>query len=152
CSCGHHGARSLTSKRRWDLPCLSHSRTSPSYIPSEICWLLRQIRPLLQLHVASLVCITGAGLLQLLNPLTLKWMIDRIIPQGRAGLLVAAVGMIFAGQIGRVALTNLSDYLMLTAAQKMGFALRMAVLRQIDSLSADYFDKTPVGTVMYLLK
>jgi len=143
---------SLGSNHRWDLSCLSHSRSSQSYIPSEIGWLLRQIRPLLRLHIASIVCITATSCLQLLNPLTLKWMIDRIIPQGRAGLLVVAVAMIFAGHIGRMALTNLGDYLMLTAAQKMGLSLRMTVLRQIDSLSADYFDKTPVGTVMYPLK
>ena len=98
------------------------------------------------------MCITATGSLQLLNPLTLKWIIDRIIPEGRAGLLVVAVAIIFVGHISRIALTNLGDYLMLAAAQRMGLALRMTLLRKIDSLSADYFDRTPVGTVMYPLK
>jgi len=40
----------------------------------------------------------------------------------------------------------------LAAAQRMGLRLRFSVLCHLDGLSADYFDKTPIGTAMYPLK
>jgi len=51
-----------------------------------------------------------------------------------------------------MALTSLGSYLMLTAAQKLTLSLRMSLLRRLDSLSAEYYEDTPVGTVMYPLK
>jgi subfamily B ATP-binding cassette protein MsbA len=103
-------------------------------------------------HLASFLCITATSLLALLTPLILKWLIDRIIPQKRLGLLLIAVALIFLGHQGRIALSSLGSYLMLSAAQKMGFTLRLDLLRHLDTLSADYYDETPVGTVMYPLK
>jgi len=111
-----------------------------------------QIRPLLHWHVASFLCITAGSLLALLTPLVLRWLIDQIIPQKKMGLLLLAVGLIFLGYQGRMALTSLGNLLMLTASQKMGLTLRMSLLRHLDTLSADYYENTPVGSVMYPLK
>jgi ABC-type bacteriocin/lantibiotic exporter with double-glycine peptidase domain len=131
---------------------LSHERSRwSSWLPSELRWLSKQIRPLLQWHVASFLCITAGSLLALLTPLVLKWLIDQIIPQKNAGLLLLAVGLIFLGYQGRMALTSLGNFFMLTAAQKMGLTLRMGLLRHLDTLSADYYENTPVGSVTYLL-
>jgi ABC-type multidrug transport system fused ATPase/permease subunit len=102
--------------------------------------------------VASFLCITAGSLLALLTPLVLKWLIDQIIPQKNVGLLLLAVGLIFLGYQGRMALTSLGNYLMLSAAQKMGLTLRVGLLRHLDTLSADYYENTPVGSVMYPLK
>jgi len=132
---------------------LSHERSRrPSWLPSELRWLSKQIRPLLHWHVASFLCITAGSLLGLLTPLVLKWLIDQIIPQKNVGLLLLAVGLIFLGYQGRMALTSLGNYLMLSAAQKMGLTLRVGLLRHLDTLSADYYENTPVGSVMYPLK
>jgi ABC-type multidrug transport system fused ATPase/permease subunit len=132
---------------------LSHERSRwSSRLPSELRWLSKQIRPLLHWHVASFLCITAGSLLALLTPLVLKWLIDQIIPQKSAGLLLLAVGLIFLGYQGRMALTSLGNYLMLSAAQKMGLTLRVGLLRHLDTLSADYYENTPVGSVMYPLK
>jgi ABC-type bacteriocin/lantibiotic exporter with double-glycine peptidase domain len=38
---------------------------------------------------------------------------------------------------------------MLTAAQKMGLKIRVDLLRHLGSLSADYYERTPVGHAMY---
>jgi ABC-type multidrug transport system fused ATPase/permease subunit len=78
--------------------------------------------------------------------------IDRLIPQRRPGLLLLAAGLIFLGYQGRMALTSLGSYLMLTAAQKLTLTLRMSLLGRLDSLSTEYYEDTPVGTVMYPLK
>jgi ABC-type bacteriocin/lantibiotic exporter with double-glycine peptidase domain len=135
------------------LSSLSHERRRwSSWLPSELRWLSNQIRPLLHWHVASFLCITAGSLLALLTPLVLKWLIDRIIPQRNLGLLLLAIALIFLGYQGRMALTSAGNFLMLTAAQKMGLALRLGLLRHLNTLSADYYDNTPVGGVMYPLK
>jgi ABC-type bacteriocin/lantibiotic exporter with double-glycine peptidase domain len=102
--------------------------------------------------VASFLCITTGSLLALLTPLMLKWLVDEIIPQKEMGLLLLAVGLIFLGYQGRMALTSVGNFLMLTASQKMGLTLRVSLLRHLGTLSADYYENTPVGSVMYPLK
>ncbi len=130
---------------------MSEGRSS-SWVRSELCWLLRRIRPFLHLHLSSFLCITTGSLLGLLTPLVLKWLIDRIIPGRQMGLLLLAMALIFLGSQGKTAVTSLGSYLMLTAALGMSLRLRMELLRHLDSLSAEYYDKTPVGAIMYPLR
>ena len=121
-------------------------------LPAELLWLIRQIRPLLHFHLSSFLSITAGSLLALVSPLLLKWLIDGIIPQRRLGLLLVAVALIFVAHQGRAVLTSLGSYLMMSASQKMALTLRMTLLKHLDTLSADYYDETPVGVVMYPLK
>ncbi len=130
---------------------VTHERRS-HWLPPELVWLIKEIRPLLHWHLGSFLCITAGSLLALLSPLLLKWLIDGIIPQRRIGLLPLAVALIFLGHQGRVALTSLGSYLMLSASQKMGLTLRVRLLEHLDTLSADYYEDTPVGAAMYPLK
>jgi ABC-type multidrug transport system fused ATPase/permease subunit len=131
---------------------MSEGRSSPSWVPNELRWLFRQIRPFFRWHLASFLCISAGSLLALLTPLVLRWLIDQILPQRQIGLLLLAVGLILLGSEGKTALTSLGSYLMLTAAQRMSLTLRMCLLRHLDTLSADYYEKTPVGTVTYPFK
>jgi len=121
------------------------------WLPAEFLWLIKQIRPLLHWHLASFLCITAGSLLALISPLLLKWLIDGIIPQKRMGLLLLVVALIFVGHEGRVALTSLGSYLMLSASQKMALTLRVSLLKHLDTLSADYYEDTAVGMAMYPL-
>jgi ABC-type multidrug transport system fused ATPase/permease subunit len=125
---------------------------SASWVPNELRWLLKQIRPFFRWHLASFLCITAGSVLALLTPLMLKWLIDQIIPRRQMGLLLLAVGLIFLGSLGKTALTSLGSYLMLTAAQRVGLTLRMGLMRHLDTLSADHYDNTPVGTATYPFK
>jgi ABC-type multidrug transport system fused ATPase/permease subunit len=120
--------------------------------PGELRWLAKQIRPFVPWHVASFLCMTVGSLLALLTPLVLKWLIDQVLPQRETGLLFLAAVLIFLSYQGRTALTGLGNYLTLTAAQKMALRLRMDILRHLDRLSADYYESTPPGAVMYPLK
>lgn len=113
---------------------------------------MKQIRPLIHWHLASFLAITAGSLLALVSPLLLKWLIDSIIPQKSMGLLLLAVALIFIGHQGRVALTSLGSYLMLSASQKMALTLRMSLLEHLNILSADYYDETSVGAAMYPLR
>src|SRR6266851_618560 len=121
-----------------------------SWLPSELRWLSKQIRPLLPLHLASFLCITAGSLLGLLTPLVLKWIIDQIIPHHRGGLLVLATVLILLGTQGKSALASMGSYMMLTAAQRMSLTLRMSLLRHLDSLSADYYEHTLLTSCLTL--
>ena len=123
-----------------------------SWIPSEIRWLSQQVRPFLRWHAASFVCISVGSCLALLSPLVLKWMIDVVLPGRRVGLLVGAVWLIFLCHQGRAVLTTGGGYLTMLAAQQLALALRLRILRHLDTLSADYHEGTPVGASMYPLK
>ena len=123
-----------------------------SWVPSELRWLREQIRPLVRWHLASFACFATASGLSLVTPLVLKWLLDQVLPRREMGLILLAVGLIFLGYQGRTAVTSLGNYLMLTSAQKMSLALRVSLLRHLDTLSADYYEHVPVGTVIYPLK
>lgn len=123
-----------------------------SWIPGEIRWLWKQIRPLLRWHLASFLCITAGSLFAILTPLVLRWLIDQILPQRQMELLLCAVALIFLGYQGRMALTSLGNYLMLSAAQRMALALRVTLLHHLNTLSADYYDSAPLGSVAYPFK
>jgi len=122
------------------------------WIPSEIRWLYRQVRPFFRWHVASFACITVGSFLALLAPLVLKWLIDVILPSRRTGLLIGAVGLIFLCHQGRAVLTSLGGYLTMLAAERLALDVRLGLLRHLDTLSADYHEGTPLGVSMYPLK
>ena len=103
-------------------------------------------------HIASFLCMTVASMLALLTPLVLKWLIDQVLPRRETGLLLAAAGLIFLSYQGRTALTSVGSYLILNAVQRMALRLRMDLLRHLDRLSADYYENTQPGAVMYPLK
>src|SRR5215470_186609 len=122
-----------------------------SWIPPEIRWLSRQIRPFLRWHAASFVCISIGSALGLLAPLILKSLIDRVLPSRSTGLLIGAISLIFLCQQGRAILTSAGSYLTMRAAQRLTLDLRLRLLRHLDTLSAAYHEGTPVGASMYPL-
>jgi ABC-type bacteriocin/lantibiotic exporter with double-glycine peptidase domain len=75
---------------------MSEGRISP-WVPTELRWLVEKIRPRLNLHLGSCLCIACGSALALLTPLVLKWVIDLVIPHHRVGLLFMAMALIFLG-------------------------------------------------------
>ena len=92
------------------------------------------------MHVAGFSCVTAGSLLALLTPLVLKWMIDQVIPQKKLGLVFLAVGLMFLSYQGKTVLTSLGNCLTLSAAQNMSLALRISLLRHLDTLAADHYE------------
>ncbi|MGB6877156.1 MAG: ABC transporter ATP-binding protein [Candidatus Acidiferrales bacterium] len=121
----------------------------PSPFLPELRWLLPKIKPQLRLHAGSFLCLAAASLLALVTPLSIRWLIDSILPFHQARLLVVAIGLIFASYEGRTVLNALGGYLTFRATQHTALALRMSLLRHLGRLSADYFDRTPVGELLY---
>jgi ABC-type multidrug transport system fused ATPase/permease subunit len=121
----------------------------PSPFPPELRWLFPKVKPQLSWHIASFFCLTVASLLALVTPLSIRWLIDSILPAHHTRLLVIAIGLIFASYEGRAILNALGGYLTFRATQNTALALRTSLLRHLDSLSAEYFDRTPVGELLY---
>lgn len=121
----------------------------PNLFPPELRWLFPKVKPQLLLHVASFVCLTLASLLALVTPFSIRWLIDSILPARNAYLLVIAIGLIFVSYEGRAVLSSLGGYFTFRATQATAFALRTTLLHHLDSLSADYLDRTSVGELLY---
>lgn len=60
---------------------------------NELSWLLRRVRPVAELYVYTLACLGVTGVLALLDPLIIKWLIDDVIPRRDLSMIpVAAFG------------------------------------------------------------
>jgi len=123
-----------------------------SWIPPEIRWLFHKLRPFLRWHLFSFLCISLGSFLALLTPLVLKWVIDVVLPSGSSGLLTGAVLLTLLCYQGRTVLTASGAYLTVHAAQRLALELRLALLKHLDRLSADYHESTAVGASMYSLQ
>ena len=59
----------------------------------ELVWLLRQAQSVRSLYLYTLFCFGVTGVLSLIDPLIIKWLIDEIIPRRDIQMIpVAAVG------------------------------------------------------------
>ncbi len=127
-------------------------RSLSNFVPTELRWLAAQLRPVWTMHAASFLAFTFGSALGLLGPLVLRWLIDRILPERDAWLLLSAVPLLFLSYEGRVVSTSLGSWLTVAASQKIVLALRLEILRHLDSLSADYHEATPTGEKLYPLR
>ena len=123
-----------------------------SWIPSEMRWLFRELRPFVGWHIISFLCVSLGSFLALLSPLILKRLIDVVLPARRTSLLISAVALTFLCYQGRAALTAVGGYLTVQAAQRLALELRLSLIRHLDKLSADYHENIPVGASMYPLR
>ena len=108
----------------------------------------REASPLWTVHT-PLFFTTVGSVLGLLNPLILKWLIDRILPGRNTWLLMAAVVLLFLSYEGRVVFLSLGGWLTVASSQKFALVLRLELLRHLDILSADYHDDTSIGEKLY---
>lgn len=132
--------------------CERHKSTQPrmpSLFAPELRWLFPKVKPQLPFHAASFAFLTLASLLTLVMPFTIRWLIDSVLPERNPHLLAIAIGLILVSYEGKAVLTAFGGYLTFRATQNTAFALRTALLQHLDSLSADYFDRAPVGELLY---
>jgi ABC-type bacteriocin/lantibiotic exporter with double-glycine peptidase domain len=127
-------------------------RSFSNFVPVELRWIFTTLRPVWPLHVASFFAFTLGSALGLLGPLVLRWLIDRILPERDGWLLVSAVALLFISYEGRIVFTSLGNWVTVAASQKIVLALRLEILRHLDSLSADYHETTPTGKKLYPLR
>jgi ABC-type multidrug transport system fused ATPase/permease subunit len=142
-----------------DGSCPSRKRLNPislrsflNLVPVELRWLSTALRPVWTMHAASFLLFTLGSALGLLGPLVLRWLIDRILPDRNAWLLIPAVALLFLSYEGRLVFTSLGSWLTVAASQRVVMALRLEILRHLDRLSADYHEATPTGEKLYPLR
>ena len=116
---------------------------------NELRWLASRVRPFLRLHFGSYGFIVISSVLALLDPLIVRFLIDEVIPQRRATWLpIVAFAFLFtyAARLGADAAAGMLNF---RAVQKMTFRLRLALLRHLQRLSAEYHDKRPLGDTLH---
>lgn len=123
-----------------------------SSIPVELRWLAKWVRPYLRWHIGSFLLLSIGSMLSLFTPLILKWLIDKVLPERRAPILILAIALIFLCHVFRALFTAIANYLTSNAAQRLSLGLRLCMLEHLDILSASYFENTSVGTAMYPLQ
>ncbi len=65
-------------------------------LPPELTWLLKQLRSARGLYLYMLFCFGVTGVLSLIDPLIIKWLIDEVLPRRDTAMIpVAAVGFFF---------------------------------------------------------
>lgn len=118
----------------------------------EFSWLFSQIKPFFRLHLGSYVCVVAAGVLVLLDPLIIRFLIDEVIPGRRLSSLPFVAAAFFFTYLGRLGFDSLAGILNFRAVQKMTYRSRLKLLRHLQRLSAEYHDNTPPGDTLHRLQ
>jgi len=124
---------------------------NPSVSP-QIRWFARQLRPLLRSYLLGVLLIALSSLMFLLDPLLIKWLIDRVLPARNMRLLLFSASGFFGIYVCRLSFSSLSNIVSFRTAQKLVFRIRLNMLQQMNRLSADYHDTTPLGDRLYRLE
>jgi len=118
----------------------------------QLRWFLTQLRPLLRAHLLSLLLIVLSSLTFLLDPLIMKWLIDKVLPKRDTTLLmVAAVGVggVYLCQLGCNAFGAVLSF---RTVQRLVYSIRLALLEQINRLSANFHESVPLGEKLFRIE
>jgi ABC-type bacteriocin/lantibiotic exporter with double-glycine peptidase domain len=119
---------------------------------SQFQWFARQLRPVIVAHVLSVSLIVLSSLMFLVDPLIIKWLIDGILPKRDSHLLVLATSGFFLIYIARLGFSGLGALVYSRTMQDVVFRIRVGILEQMNRLSADYHETTPVGQKLYRIE
>ncbi len=115
-------------------------------------WLFNQARALLGRHLLLATLLISSSIMFLLDPLLLKWLIDGILPKRDFHLLIVATLGFLGIFTCREALSAFAGNLSSRVVQELAFRMRLNVLEQLNRLSADYHETTPVGEKLYRIE
>jgi len=93
-----------------------------------------------------------SSLMFLLDPLIIKWLIDRILPRKDAHLLLLAASGFFLIYVARLGFSGLGALIYSRTIQDLVFRIRLGILEQMNRLSANYHETTPVGQKLYRME
>ena len=112
---------------------------------SDFGWLLLRLGPSRWRVVVGLVCVTLAGLASTIDPLLMRNLIDQALPRHNLRLALELVGGIGLCYFGRSSLYGAGSLVNFSVSQRCVRDLRVALLDQMNRLSADYHEQTPTG-------
>ena len=119
---------------------------------NELHWLASRVRPFLRLHLGSYGFIVFSNILVLVDPLIVGFLIDEVIPNRRFAWLPVVALVFMLTYAARMGADGVAGMLNFRAVQKMTFRLRLALLRHLQRLSAEYHDKRPIGDTLHRLQ
>lgn len=108
----------------------------------------RQLRPALLPAVNGLLLAVLSGMLSTLDPLLMRSLIDSRLPHHDMASSLLLVFAIVGCLLGSVLALLWSNNLNFTVEQEIGQRLRIAILEQLNRLSADFHENTPAGENM----
>src|SRR5947199_6576009 len=103
-------------------------------------WFARQLRPLLRAYAVSVSLIVLSSLMFLLDPLLIKWLIDKVLPKRDMRLLLLAAGGFLGIYICRLGFSALAGMVSFRTVQNLVFRIRLDILEHMNRLSADYHE------------
>ncbi len=93
-----------------------------------------------------------SSLMFLLDPLLIKWLIDRVLPRKDFRLLLVAMAGFLGIYVFRLGFSTLAGLMSFRTVQKLVFSIRLGILEQMNRLSADFHEMTPVGEKLYRME
>jgi ABC-type bacteriocin/lantibiotic exporter with double-glycine peptidase domain len=112
---------------------------------SDFGWLLLRLGPMRWRIALGLACVTLGGLAATIDPLMMRTLIDSALPQRNMRWALVMAGGIGSCYFARSALSSLGSLINFSIAQRCVRDLRVALLDQMNRLSADYHEQTPTG-------
>ena len=112
---------------------------------SDALWLLKRLQPFWRRVCFALAVAVIAGLLSTSDPLLMRHLIDRSLPERQLYGSLEAVLLIALSFIGRSGLGGLGGLLSYRVAQLLAQGLRVELLTHMTRLSADWHERTPLG-------
>lgn len=100
----------------------------------------------------SIVMIIAASLTFLLDPLIIKWLIDVALPAKDTRLLVVAAAGLAAVYSIQLGCSTIGGVVSFRTIQNLVYAIRLALLRHMNLLSADFHETVPLGEKLYRLE
>ncbi len=88
----------------------------------------------------------------LVDPLLIKWLIDSVLPKKDFHLLFLVVAGFFGIYVCRLGLSATAGLLSCRTVQALVFRIRLSILEQINRLSADFHETTPIGEKLYRME
>lgn len=119
---------------------------------NDLRWLIANARRYIKLYILSLFCVLVGGVVALVDPLIIKWVIDRVLPSGQTGLLAVAGGAFLLTYAGRALLGVCGAQLGAQAAQRFAVRLRLRALRHLQSQSSTYCDDMSPGDFVFRIE
>lgn len=118
----------------------------------ETVWLINQLKPFLRTHLASFGLVLASGLLVMIEPLLMRFLIDVVLPAGAPRLFLLVMGGFLFSYLGRILFNAWGTILSNKATQKMIFRTKLRLLRQLQRLPAEYHEKNSVGDLLHRLE
>jgi ATP-binding cassette, subfamily B, bacterial len=112
---------------------------------SDFRWLLSRMAPAALRITLGLSCVSLSAAVATVDPLLMRALIDRALPQRNLASALALVAGIGACYFGRSAVSSAGSMVSFSISQQCVRGLRIALLDQMNRLSEDYHRRTPTG-------